>query len=344
MRLRDYIVILLLLLVVGYGSWQGMAPSTIDQSQGQPVTHITGKPITEFTSASIESIRVGQRVVGQNPLREQVEAWKPDSETWRKVDLHMRNESGASLWITLIRPDWWVESQVANVGSHIYLELPEMGALGHAEVLEVGPCPEMSPGDSDPVVTGTFKHEVDKNSKVVKLRLEGQTEPTGVTDNHPYWSVDRQEFIPAGELRLGEAVNTVGGITRVASVEAYAYTGFVYNLETTEHVYRVGSLGSLVHNSCVPSVNPTPSSGLGNIGSHGPVDPTTALSSAESWLGKGYQEIAPGIFRSAGGLRQFRMTPRDLLPTHGNIGPHVHFEAFDGAGKVIENLHLPVLP
>jgi hypothetical protein len=41
------------------------------------------------------------------------------------------------------------------------------------------------------------------------------------------------------------------------------------------------------------------------------------------------------------------MTSRDLLPTHGNIGPHVHFEAFEvlnAAGKVIENLHLPVLP
>jgi hypothetical protein len=38
------------------------------------------------------------------------------------------------------------------------------------------------------------------------------------------------------------------------------------------------------------------------------------------------------------------MTPRDLLPTHGNIGPHVHFEALNEAGKVIENLHLPVLP
>jgi hypothetical protein len=70
------------------------------------------------------------------------------------------------------------------------------------------------------------------------------------------------------------------------------------------------------------------------------------LSGAEKYLGAGYTEIAPGVgvFRSADGLRQFRMTPRDLLPTHGNIGPHVHFEALNEAGKVIENLHLPVLP
>jgi hypothetical protein len=84
--------------------------------------------------------------------------------------------------------------------------------------------------------------------------------------------------------------------------------------------------------------------GFGNIGSHGPVSPATALAGAEKFLGAGYKEIAPGIFRSADGLRQFRMTPRDLLPTHGNIGPHVHFEALNKAGQVIENLHLPVLP
>jgi hypothetical protein len=60
--------------------------------------------------------------------------------------------------------------------------------------------------------------------------------------------------------------------------------------------------------------------GMGNIGSHAPVNPTTALSGAQRWLGPGYREIAPGVYRSADGLRQFRMTTRDLLPTHGNIG------------------------
>lgn len=82
--------------------------------------------------------------------------------------------------------------------------------------------------------------------------------------------------------------------------------------------------------------------GLGNIGSHGIVDAGTALRSGMEWLGPGYKEIAPGVFRSSDGLRQFRMTTADLVPTHGNIGSHVHFEALDSLGKVIENLHLPV--
>jgi RHS repeat-associated protein len=84
--------------------------------------------------------------------------------------------------------------------------------------------------------------------------------------------------------------------------------------------------------------------GLGNIGSHGAIDASNVLSSAQKWLGVGYKEIAPGVFRSADELRQFRMTDADLLPTHGNIGSHVHFEALNGLGNVIENLHLPVIP
>jgi hypothetical protein len=39
------------------------------------------------------------------------------------------------------------------------------------------------------------------------------------------------------------------------------------------------------------------------------------------------------------------MTTRDLLPTHGDIGPHVHFEVPNPAGgDPLENLHLPIKP
>jgi len=82
--------------------------------------------------------------------------------------------------------------------------------------------------------------------------------------------------------------------------------------------------------------------GLGNIGSHDVVDAGVALGFGAKWLGAGYKEIAPGVFRSADGLRQFRMTNADTLGRHGNIGPHVHFEALNDVGRVVENLHLRV--
>lgn len=62
-----------------------------------------------------------------------------------------------------------------------------------------------------------------------------------------------------------------------------------------------------------------------------------ALASAEKWLGQGYREIDNGVFRSADGARQFRMTAADL----GHKNPHVHFEAIGPDGKkIVQNSHV----
>ena len=66
------------------------------------------------------------------------------------------------------------------------------------------------------------------------------------------------------------------------------------------------------------------------------------LRGAVRFLGPDYGELAPGVFRSADGLRQFRMTTSDLMGAHGRIGPHVNFEALNPQGRVIENLHVPI--
>jgi hypothetical protein len=150
---------------------------------------------------------------------------------------------------------------------------------------------------------------------------------------------------PSDVIRPGDIETASSGRTQVERLE----DGGKLAKEIIDGAKRDGALagagavvGKLGAKNGVPNASTV--KGFGNIGSHGPVSPATALAGAEKFLGAGYKEIAPGIFRSADGLRQFRMTPRDLLPTHGNIGPHVHFEALDKAGKVIENLHLPVLP
>lgn len=125
-----------------------------------------------------------------------------------------------------------------------------LGNIGPNNYSYLGPCPSIQPG-TGAVVTGTFKHQAGANSNVVHLKLEDQVELTGVTDNHPYWSEDRQEFVEVGKLRTGELVATEYGLKRVISVAPIEHKDFLYNLETTEHVYRVGSLVTLVHNSSV---------------------------------------------------------------------------------------------
>lgn len=213
-----------------------------------PTSHTAGDK--RLVTKRIEDARVGDRLVGRNPIREQADLVEPDPATWRKISLFMTKESGLGLWIDLLRPVTWIEEHNAQVGSTIHIDLYEMGAVGDAEVTYLGPCPKIQPGTGT-VVTGTFKHQADENSIVVHLKLEDQIELTGVTDNHPYWSEDRQDFVEVGKLRTGELVDTEYGLKHVISVTPIEYTEFLYNLETTEHVFRVGSLGTLVHNSCV---------------------------------------------------------------------------------------------
>jgi hypothetical protein len=209
----------------------------------------TAKPVSRVKP--ISEAQLGERTIGKNPLREQVdeELLEPDQQTWRKLTLRLPKDNGKFLTVELLRPLDWIEDEEAAVGETIFLDLEEMGAIGDADVVSIEPCPPIQPGKGN-VITGRFIHEVDQGD-VVELRFAQQSEATRVTKNHPYWSVDRQQFIPAAELREGEQVESLTGPTHVASITPSDYSGPVYNLEINgEHVYRVGSLGLLAHNAC----------------------------------------------------------------------------------------------
>ena len=76
--------------------------------------------------------------------------------------------------------------------------------------------------------------------------------------------------------------------------------------------------------------------GLGDLAA-GSISNEDVAGAAERWLGDGYEEIAPGVYRSADGARQFRMTESDL----GATNPHVHFESVSPDGRtIIENAHV----
>ena len=76
-------------------------------------------------------------------------------------------------------------------------------------------------------------------------------ETIGTTSNHPFWSVDRQEFVQAGSLEIGERLQTLSGDVKVVQ-QKLPRPGPqpVFNLEVhNEHVYFVGQDGVLVHNA-----------------------------------------------------------------------------------------------
>ena len=53
------------------------------------------------------------------------------------------------------------------------------------------------------LITAKFIHE---NAEILDLQKEDANEPVGTTLSHPFWSEDRQQFVAAGELRIGESL------------------------------------------------------------------------------------------------------------------------------------------
>lgn len=216
----------------------------------QVIVFATGKQADHRTHSvrRIETIGVGDRVLGRNPLRQQVEhAAEPESATWRLLRLEMRKSNGRLLYVELLRPLSWLGQDKIRGGAQLRLDLPEMGAQGWANVTAIDPCPIIQPGPGQ-VVTGRFQHEPDDN--ILDVRVSGQAEPIGVTDTHPWWSEDRRAFVPVGQLRVGEKVRTSSlGVVAIASIQHRPREAWVYNLEVQgEHVYQVSDAGVLVHN------------------------------------------------------------------------------------------------
>ena len=122
-----------------------------------------------------------------------------------------------------------------------------MGVLGWATLTDVDENVAIQPGPGN-VVTGTFAHVSDA---VIDLQIEGQPKPIGCTTTHPFWSVDRQDFVEAGRLQQGERVQLYNGETkRVVQKLPRPGPVNVYNLEVyAEHVYRVTPDGVLTHNN-----------------------------------------------------------------------------------------------
>jgi len=170
-------------------------------------------------------------------------------------------------------------------GSTIWLEMPELGAVGLATVTAIEPCATIKSGPGR-IVTATFKHSSadvldlkfeasvsvgsavrtspfdDTNAAAVSVRTADPTRSPssnltlGVTSLHPFWSVDREDFIPAGELLPQEQVIGIDGQHfRLTSIVPRAGPESVYNFEVAlDHVYYVGEGGLLVHNLYVAEV------------------------------------------------------------------------------------------
>src|SRR5690606_25623325 len=121
----------------------------------------------------------------------------------------------------------------------------DLTASGIAHVLSVSDAPALADGARCPV-TGTFQHVA---AEVQRLQLEGYAEPLQATPSHPLFSADRNDWVAAGDVKLGERLQTADGTVRLAARLPALRHAPVFNLEVAErHAFYVHDAGVLAHN------------------------------------------------------------------------------------------------
>jgi len=196
---------------------------------------------------AISKVPIGARVLAINPHPEEFDDSfaEPVQSDWERVSFLIVRNDLSVVEAEFIRPRAWIEGLGLVKGARIDLAVPELEIDGLAEVTAVRACPPIAEGEGR-VVTGKFVTRDVAN--VVRITLASGTE-IRATDVHPIWSVDREDWVPAGKLEPGELVDTLSGPVTVVGVEQLDRHPAVYNLEVHgEHVYRVAVDGVLVHN------------------------------------------------------------------------------------------------
>jgi hypothetical protein len=216
---------------------------------------------TPHGAVPIETIVVGQRVSsavvdGQpvGPSVEDVAVQSPNSLSWRSIDVDVVDftATGGHVYLTLLRPVSWIAENHVVKDSDVVIDLSEIGVTASsAHVVNVGPAPEIERG-AGRLVLATLTHP---SESVVKISFEGNENVLESTSVHKFYSLDRNDWVAAQNLRSGERLQSGSGATFgtvvVRSVEPVAGRLQVYNLEVDgEHTYRVGRSEVASHNTC----------------------------------------------------------------------------------------------
>jgi hypothetical protein len=136
-------------------------------------------------------------------------------------------------------------------GKHLLMNMEELQVHGSALVTSIEDCPEIADGEGSVVTAKFLTREVNTIARVEILGVDGQVEVLEGTIIHPIWSVDRNDWVLLGELIEGETLSAANGVATVVSIALVNTNVAVYNIEVLgEHVYQVGELGLLVHNTC----------------------------------------------------------------------------------------------
>ena len=180
-------------------------------------------------------------------------------ETWQVGKFIIEEEDGNHIEVEVNRPkEWFKTREVRKVGDEAFLYMPDVNIIGNAKLIEFNPT-EIDTrvlslnenGQVDRPVISTFK----RFSPIVFDYSFSDGSKIGATPEHPFYSVDRQDYIPVGELQEGELVKSSSDKeVRFIGSKLRNKGESVYNFEVwREHNYFVsGNKGEdfiLVHNT-----------------------------------------------------------------------------------------------
>ncbi len=229
----------------GNGGGHASEPSEEPLCQGGECTCFTaGTPVvTDSGLVPIETIEPGARV---HSLDEALCTEEIDPASCREIEIEMENPYGypETLTAKFLRTREWVDAQGLERGAEHRLEIDELGVDGPARVTNIGAC-HLEPGPGC-VVTGTVTH---LNRAVLRLHFVESTEVLEPTILHQLWSADRDGWVPAGELTVGERLLTERGAVTIDEIERLDGVHQVFNFEVAgAHTYLVSGLAIKSHN------------------------------------------------------------------------------------------------
>jgi hypothetical protein len=229
---------------------------------------------SRYKFRAIEELRVGDRVVSDNPDVDSPVETAIDPNTWRRLRLYAEERwpDGTldTIHVDTLQSPEWIEQWQAQVGAEVPppVDLVEMGLPEDlvTKVVANEPCPPLSPplpGD-DPgrLVLTTVDH---LNNDVWELAAEpvrgppadaapaaaSQRETLRPTGLHKFYSETRRDWVSTKDLHDNEVIRGRAEPLRIVARCSLPGVQRVYNLTVEgEHVYYVSKLGLLAHNTC----------------------------------------------------------------------------------------------
>ncbi len=249
-----------LLVAVGLLGLAGSKPwEQTPAPVGLPLT-LASAPAVEaesFRGTPIEEIRVGQRVLADNPDVDTENRTQVDPTTWRKLTLQtvMVWDDGTrdEVNVQTLQPPAWVQDHQAEVGAEVLIpmDLVEIGLPEdlRAQVMANEPCPVIRPGVGRVVLT-TVDHLNPDVWELDVLDANGRQTTIRPTGFHKIRSFTRQDWVSTKELHEGELIDARGSPLTVLALRRLPGVHRVYNMTVEgEHVYYVSQLAALVHNA-----------------------------------------------------------------------------------------------